>query len=101
MDKLSQDIRYALRLWKRHPAFALVAILTLALGVGANTAIFSVVNAVLLRPLPYVHADRLIAIWGRTSAYPRGLISYQEYEESAKQADTFESVALWFPQSVN
>src|SRR5262249_11827968 len=68
---------------------------------GANTAMFSIVNAVLLRPLPYAHADRLVAIWGQTAAYPRGLISYQEFEEISQQRDTFESVAFWLPQSVN
>jgi putative ABC transport system permease protein len=101
IDKLAQDIHYALRLWKRRPAFALVAIVTLALGIGANTAMFTIVNAVLLRPLPYPHADRLVSVWGRTTAFPRGLLSYVEYEEIRRQADTFEATALYFPQSVN
>ena len=81
-----QDIRYALRLWRRRPTFAAVAILTLALGIGANTAMFSIVNAVLLRPLPYAHADRLVNVWGRTSAFPRGLLTYLEYEEIRRQS---------------
>jgi len=101
IDRLLQDIRYALRLWRRKPGFAFVAILTLALGVGANTAMFTIVNAVLLRPLPYHNADRIVSVWGRTSAFPRGLLTYREFEESAKLPQTFESVALWLPQSVN
>jgi len=100
-DMLSQDVRYALRLWRRKPGFAIVAILTLALGVGANTAMFSIVNAVLLRPLPYPDAERLVSVWGRTSAFPRGLVSYAEYEEIARQSGSIEAAALWFPQSVN
>ena len=74
-DKLLQDIRYALRLWRRKPGFALVAIATLALGIGANTAMFSIVNAVLLRPLPFRDAERIVSVWGRTNAFPRGLVS--------------------------
>src|SRR2546428_3022210 len=101
IDKLRQACRYAIRTWRRRPGFAIVAMLTLALGIGANTAIFSIVNAVLLRPLPYAHSDRLVSVWGRTTAFPRGLISYQEYEEIRKQTGTFEAMALWFGQSVN
>ena len=101
LDKLMQDVRYALRLWRRRPGFAIVAILTLALGIGANTAIFTIVHAVLLRPLPYDAADRLASIWGRTSAFPRGLLSYREYRELRGQRGTFEAIGLWFPQSVN
>jgi putative ABC transport system permease protein len=101
MDKLRQDVRYALRLWIRRPAFAMVAILTLALGIGANTAMFSIVNAVLLRPLPYAHADRLLSIWGRTSSFPRGLLSYTEYEEIRKQSGALDAIGIYLSQSVN
>jgi putative ABC transport system permease protein len=63
MTRLVQDVRYSLRLLARTPGFAAVAVLTLALGIGANTAIFTVVNALLIRPLPYPHAERLVMVW--------------------------------------
>src|ERR671912_1844849 len=63
MSHVLPDLRYALRLFQRAPGFAAVAILTLALGVGANTAVFTVINALLIRPLPYANADRLVTVW--------------------------------------
>ncbi len=92
---LVQDLRYALRGFVRAPAFALAAVLSLALGIGANTSIFSVVSALLLRPLPYHDAERLVLLWNRSPGIgvAEDWFSTGQYFD-IKQAAAFEDVAI-------
>jgi putative ABC transport system permease protein len=101
MRTLLQDLRFGARTLAKRPGFALVAVLTLALGIGANTAIFSVVNAVLLRPLPFRDAERLVLVYETTQTVPRDYVSVPNLEDYRAGSRSFESFATFVPQSVN
>src|SRR5436190_198033 len=101
MDTFLQDLRFGARALGRNPAFACVAILTLALGVGANAAIFSVVNAVLLRPLPWADPERTVMIWSRWTAFDKTWVSDGEVNGYRKETRTLDEVAAWSDGQVN
>src|SRR3954463_7763275 len=101
MQTLLLDIRYAFRMIAKQPGFAALAVLAFALGIGANVAIFSVVNAVLLRPLPYPHSERLINIRERTPSFPGGSVSYPNFLDWRASQHTFTDLALWRRESYN
>ena len=101
MEILSQDIRYALRALARQPGFALVAALTLALGIGATTSIFSVIEAVVLRPLPWPDADRLVMIHGTRGDDREGGVVYLDYLDWRAEARAFEEMGVLRGQSIN
>lgn len=95
MSNLWFDLRYALRLQLKNPGFTLVAVLALALGIGANSAIFSVVNAVLLRPLPFKDADRLVMLWGTESQLNKAPVLIGEFLDWKEQSRSFEQIAAY------
>jgi putative ABC transport system permease protein len=101
MDGLLQDVRYAARMLLKHRSFTAIAVLTLALGIGANTAIFSVVNAVVLKPLPFDSPDRVIRMWGKFSQGDRASTSPPDFIDYRDQNSTFEEFAATMGTSYN
>src|SRR5262245_16275805 len=99
MPALGQDLRYAIRGLARNPGFTAVAVLTLALGIGANTAVFSVLNAVLLRPLPYHAPEQLAMLWTEipTHALREGRSAYGDVEEWRARSRSFADMAVLDP----
>jgi hypothetical protein len=102
LEALGRDLRYALRTMRKSPGFTAVGVLSLALGIGANTAIFTFVNAALLKPLPYPDADRIVALQqrplkgqGTTLVHPRSFVPWYDRSQS------FEALAIAQPVPVN
>src|SRR5437868_10664132 len=101
MESLLHDFRYGLRMLLKSPGFTAIAVITLALGIGANTAVFSIVNAWLLRPLPFKDPGQLVSIW-RTRAEapsdPAYFNLYHDYLVMAEHNQSFQSLAATFEQ---
>ncbi len=97
LETLWQDLRYGLRMLRKNPGFSLIAILTLALGIGANAALFSVVNGVLLKPLPFPQPDQLITLHQSKPNFAAGAIPYPNFRDWQKENQTFSAMAIGRP----
>src|SRR5215210_1383898 len=99
MERLWQDLRFGFRNLTKNPAFTAIAVIAIALGIGATTAIFSVVNAVLLRSLPYSDPDRLVVVWekNRIRNNDRNVVSPANYFDWVDMNQSFEQMAIIYP----
>src|SRR4029453_13176374 len=96
MTTLLQDVRYAIRLLLKSPGFALTSVVTLALAIGANTAIFSAVKGVLIAPLPYPDPDRLVRLFEETPTTPHFPIAAADFRDYPDELQTFDGIAAYF-----
>jgi len=101
MGTFVQDVRYALRMLAKNPGFTIIAVLTLALGIGANTAIFSVVNGVMLNPLPYPQPNRLVSMYRKVFGFEQGSVPYLSFQDWQKQNRTTEAMASYRDDNYN
>src|ERR1700735_3550011 len=101
MESFLQDLRYGLRMLAKSPGFTTIASLTPALGIGAHTALFSVVNGVLLNPLAYPHSGQLVTLYGKTSGFARAPISYLNFLDWQRGTRTFSSMAIYRNEPYN
>ncbi|MGO8814930.1 MAG: permease, partial [Terriglobia bacterium] len=93
MTTLLQDLKYGLRMLAKNPGFTAVAVITLALGIGANTAIFSFVDAVLLKPLPFPHPERMVMVWEKPPDGGRNVVSTLNFLDWKNQNSVFDAMA--------
>src|SRR6266566_5633560 len=100
MNALFQNVRYALRQLRKSPAFTAVAMVTLALGIGATTAIYSVLYATLLAPLPYPAPDQLVMVWSKIGG-DRNVVSAGDFFEWKRQNKVFQELNAWSGGSFN
>jgi predicted permease len=101
MASLLQDLRYSLRMFAKAPGSAAVVILTLALGIGANTATFSLVQGILLARLPYTDPDRLVMVWENNPRFPRVWVSYPNFQDWQRGAQSFQQMAAFREQGAD
>ena len=103
MSTLLQDLRFGLRTLRKNPGFTLVAALALALGIGANTTIFSAINSLLLHPFSFPDQDRIMAIWeiNPQAGFKRGSVAPANFLDMRSQNTIFESIAAFTGQSLN
>jgi predicted permease len=101
LREFRQDVQYAARLFRKSPSFVATAVLTLALGIGASTTLFSVVNGVLLNPLPYPNSEQLAAVYAKTSGIDHGPVVYLNFLDWQRDTQTFSSLALYRNQNYN
>ena len=101
LEDLAQDARFGFRTLRRRPGFTAVASLTLALGIGASTALFGVVKAVLLTPLPYSRPEGIAVLWSSWTGFDQTWLSYDEYEEWKTDIPAFANVGIFSDGAVN
>jgi predicted permease len=101
MGVLAKDFRYGVRVLRRSPGFTVIAVITLAVGIGANTALFSVVNGVLLNPLAYPQASQLVTIYAKTSGVEKGPLTYLNFLDWQRDSHTLSSAAIYRNQDYN
>jgi hypothetical protein len=95
LEQLLQDVRFALRMLRKSPVFTVIAVLTLALGIGATVSIFAFVDAALIEPLPYANPARLVGVTESIAMFPRASLSYLDYLDWKKLNKVFSSMDVW------